>query len=65
MSFLPVILGLATVLFWWIRSSITGDKSVMKKQLVTTLCVIFFLIHPTITRMMFSLFSCMEIEGEL
>ena len=59
MAFLPLLLGLGSVLFWGVRSCIKKDRSVMKRELVTTLCVIFFLIHPTITRLMFSMFSCL------
>ena len=64
MTFLPCLLAGVAVAFWGIFACCKKDKSVLKKELITTLCVLFFLIHPTITRLMFAMFSCIEIEGE-
>jgi hypothetical protein len=62
MGSLPIlILGLTT--FFWVAVAIyRGNSSVLRNQMVTTLIVLFFLVHPSIVQMMFKSLSCMEID---
>jgi hypothetical protein len=62
-SLIPVIFSLAATVFWTVHFAVRRHKGVFGKQLVATLVVLFFLIHPNILRSYFSYFSCTEIES--
>ena len=63
MSLLPLSLCVATLLVWGVISIKKGSSEPMKKQLVATLIILFFTVHPIIINSLFSVFSCREIEG--
>jgi predicted outer membrane repeat protein len=66
MAIVPVILGLFAFLYWCLHYLVKRKKEVFKKELVATLVVLFFLIHPNIVKANFAMFSCIELEpGEL
>ncbi|CAG9313302.1 unnamed protein product [Blepharisma stoltei] len=63
---LPAALGICIFIFWLIVAVIKNIYlSAVKNELITTLWILHFLILPTITNYMFSIFSCMDIYGEL
>jgi len=61
MAFLPLMLALIAVLYWTGMYCYEGKAVVFKKELIATLVVLFFLIHPNIVKANFALFSCTEI----
>ena len=64
-ALLPLIVAIISGCFWGGVAYFKGKVSVLKNELVATMIILFFLIHPTVTRFMFSVFSCKEIlEGE-
>jgi predicted outer membrane repeat protein len=66
MAFMPVILGLFAFLYWCLHYLVKQEKAVFKKELIATLVVLFFLIHPDIVKANFAMFSCVELmPGEL
>jgi hypothetical protein len=66
MAFMPIILGFFPCLYWSLNFLVKRKKTVFKKELVATLVVLFFLIHPNIVKANFAMFSCIELEpGEL
>lgn len=63
-AFLPILLLGGLTLGWvfiMLRHSKNDDY---KPKFMGTLCVIFFLIHPSLTSYMFSIFSCMDLYGD-
>jgi hypothetical protein len=59
---LPIVILVLTTLFWGSVAIYRGSSSVLRNQMVTTLIVLFFLVHPSIVQTMFKSFSCMEID---
>ncbi|CAG9330649.1 unnamed protein product [Blepharisma stoltei] len=63
-SLIPIILGLIVFMFWLSIGVVKKSLRVMKREFIATLCILFFLIHPSLTNYMFSAFSCMDIYEE-
>ena len=63
MSLLPILLSMAAAVVWGVISLKKRSCEPMKKELIATLIIVFFTVHPTIINSLFSLFSCTEIEG--
>ena len=49
-------------MFWSVMAIIRKRKEYLSHQLVSTIIVVLFLIHPQIVKTMIALFSCTEIE---
>jgi hypothetical protein len=64
MELVPVIIFVVSVIVWLIVALFKRSSLVMKREFVTTLTVLIFLVHPNIVRIMFSCFSCMEIDNK-
>mmetsp|Transcript_10898 Transcript_10898/g.21305 ORF Transcript_10898/g.21305 Transcript_10898/m.21305 type:complete len:1423 (-) Transcript_10898:160-4428(-) len=65
-SMLPLILGSVAVLYWVFRYYWgKRQKSLLRKELVSTIVVLFFLIHPSLVKEYFSIFKCRNLEGGL
>ena len=62
-ALLPILLGIASVLFWFLYSWIRGSMFQMKDSFISTLVVLLFLVHPNIAKFMFSFFNCMQVDG--
>ena len=60
----PIILWVFSLAFWSIVAIRKNNREYFRKEMVATDVILFFLIHPNITRASFAIFSCMEIEGE-
>jgi hypothetical protein len=54
------ILGLSSA-YWGVVAKVKHDKEYLKKHLVTTVIVLYFMLHPSITSLSFSLLSCREL----
>eukprot|EP00361_Fabrea_salina_P007450 CAMPEP_0202436818 /NCGR_PEP_ID=MMETSP1345-20130828/26245_1 /ASSEMBLY_ACC=CAM_ASM_000843 /TAXON_ID=342563 /ORGANISM="Fabrea Fabrea salina" /LENGTH=1731 /DNA_ID=CAMNT_0049050339 /DNA_START=6 /DNA_END=5201 /DNA_ORIENTATION=+ len=63
-SLLPAIVWALSAAVWGLIAFFQSRLIYMKRELVTTMIVLFFLIHPTIVKLMFSIFACREIEGK-
>mmetsp|Transcript_42221 Transcript_42221/g.40447 ORF Transcript_42221/g.40447 Transcript_42221/m.40447 type:complete len:136 (+) Transcript_42221:241-648(+) len=60
---LPVALTFFGLVYWLIVSAIKRSLYSLRSQLISTVVVLLFLIHPTINNMMFSAFNCMDVVG--
>ena len=63
MSLAPIIIAVIAAAFWGVVSVVKKNKSVFRNELFATILILFLLVHPFITKAMFSLFACTEIEG--
>ena len=64
MAVLPPIIWTASLVVWTFIAICKGNYTYFKKELITTMIVLFFLVHPNVVRLMFSAFACTEIEGK-
>lgn len=64
-ALLPVLVASASVTFWCGMYYFSRKTSIFSKELVSTVVISFFLLHPSLTKEYFSIFSCKEIEGDL
>ena len=62
MGLLPIAAALGAGLVWWIAACIKKNKSFMKVEYVSTLVILGLLIHPNIVNIMFSAFSCKDLD---
>ena len=59
---LPAILILINFIVWGTYSAIKRNKKYLQQQAVTTLVILYFLIHPNLIKTFFFALSCREIE---
>jgi hypothetical protein len=62
-AFLPPLLGLVSFGFWGVFYIVKRQRDVFRKEMVATIVILFFLVHPSIVRMNFAVFSCREIDS--
>ena len=63
-ALVPIIGAILALIAWTIIGLIKKNlKHYLSNELITSIIVIDFLIHPTITTVMFSVFSCTYLEG--
>ena len=62
MAFVPLILLLSAVVFWLIVSLLKRTFRYLKHELVATCVILFFLAHPSIVKVAFSVYSCSEVN---
>jgi hypothetical protein len=65
LTLVPVLLGTAACAFWAVVFYFKRKKRLFKIQLVATLVVLFFLVHPSLVKEFFNAFNCTQIEGQL
>ncbi len=64
-ALLPIILAFAALIIWFFIGCIKNQiASITIQKTISTVVVLFFLVHPTITKIMFSAFSCFDVEDE-
>ena len=63
-AFIPLILFFFSFVFWGILSQKTLNRAYLRKEMIATDVILFFLVHPNITRASFAIFSCMYIDGK-
>ena len=56
---------LAAFAFWSLVAVVKSKLDVVKYELVGTIVILFFLIHPMLVKNFFNVFSCREIHGQL
>jgi hypothetical protein len=59
---LPVVVVLVAACFWLPVAVVRRSTQVLKNQLVSTIIVLLFLVHPSIVQTMFKAFSCSEVD---
>ena len=60
---LPIILVLITFVFWKIKARLRGWAWASSRA-TTSIIVLFFLVHPSVTRQVFAIFNCRDIDGD-
>jgi hypothetical protein len=65
LAVLPLFLGIFTCIYWGVVYFFRRKRSVFKIELVATLMVLFFLMHPSLVKEYFNVFNCRLIEGQL
>ena len=63
MALIPLLLIILTGIFWGALAIHKHDSSYLTTHGVATCVILLFLIHPTLIKIMFSAFSCREIEN--
>ena len=63
LTVLPACIAICIVFFWAIVTAKTGKLQYMRRELAASLVIAFFFIHPTLTKALFSMFSCTEINN--
>lgn len=63
-SVLPILLFVIAFAFWITVASIKKNMNLMKSEFVATITIVFFLIHPSIVKTFFQVFSCRDVHGE-
>lgn len=61
-ALLPFAVGLISLVVWLFISFYKESNSYLKRELWTTIIVLFFLVHPNVVKTIFSSFSCKEIK---
>jgi predicted outer membrane repeat protein len=59
---LPIIIILLSSLFWGLLALYHSKTSFLKHELISTIIILHFLIHPNLVNKMFHVFNCIEIE---
>lgn len=59
----PLVLGVMITLIWLVISMFIVNKSRVVKPFITSLVVVFFILHPGISSNALSILSCYEIEN--
>jgi hypothetical protein len=60
---LPLIISSVVLAFWLSVYYFKRRKSILRKELVATAVVLFFLIHPSLIKEYFAFFSCRRLDG--
>jgi hypothetical protein len=64
MLFMPIIFAFFCIIIWSIIALRKKNMKYLKVELVATIVIIFFYMHPNLTSVFLSVYSCREIEGE-
>jgi predicted outer membrane repeat protein len=61
----PLFLGSVALGYWSVVSLVKRRQKIIGKELVATLVVLFFLVHPSLVKEYFDVFNCTQLEGQL
>jgi len=64
-STLPVLILLCSFLLWSVVSWARHSSMYIKNHLINSVVVLFFLVHPSIVKVMFDVFNCKELDAGL
>lgn len=64
-ALLPLILFVTALGYWSIHSLVYKNFYKLKQNLTSSIVVLLFLVHPSISKMMFSSLNCMKIDDKL
>ena len=59
---LPLIIWAFSLVFWIFYSLLKHKYDYLKRELFTTMIILFFLVYPNIVKAMFAMFSCTNIN---
>ena len=59
---MPCAIFIIAYSFWILKSFTDGNYKTLKREVYTTIIVLFFLVYPNIVKFMFSNFSCVSID---
>ena len=62
--FLPIIFSFFAALFWCIFCLIFRKWREFKSKFIGTIVIIFFLLHPSVSKIILQTYNCIEIEGK-
>lgn len=62
-AILPLILAIASIGVWMLARLIKGRIRKLKDKIISTMVVLLFLVHPTIAKILFQAFNCIDIDG--
>jgi hypothetical protein len=62
LSLVPIVIMLSSFIFWLMVSLLRESYNSLKRELLTTVIVLFLLVYPNIVRTMFSHFGCREVD---
>jgi hypothetical protein len=61
-AFLPLIISFVATLFWLCVYYHTRKRSILRKELIATLVILFFLVHPNLVKEYFVAFNCRRLD---
>ena len=62
MSAVPLLFFLTSSLYWTVTAVIKQSISTLTNQLIASGMILFFLVHPSVIRVLFGVFNCEEIQ---
>eukprot|EP00347_Sterkiella_histriomuscorum_P022241 403331176 len=62
-ALMPLILAIFSVAFWVILGLIKRNVTQIRDKLISTMVILLFLVHPTIAKILFQAFNCIEVDG--
>jgi len=65
MAVIPFFLAIASVAAWAFIYIYRRYENFPKDSLIATIVILLFLAHPTLTKYLFNIFTCMDIDGQL
>ena len=65
-ALLPLVLIIGSLIFWTVfyMCKDRAERSKAKVRVIATIVILLFLTHPSIVKLMFKSFNCMEIDNE-
>lgn len=60
-SFLPVIIFVGSLVIWLPVAILKRQRAILKNEMVATIVISFFLVHPSIVKFMFNFLNCREL----
>jgi hypothetical protein len=64
LAFIPVLLAAVAVAYWSLVYYFKRQKRLLRRELVSTIVILFFLVHPSLVKEYFSIFDCSLLEEE-
>jgi hypothetical protein len=64
MAVIPVFLAFISVVIWAVIAVYKHYDEFPKDNTIATMVILLFLAHPTLTKYLFNIFTCMEIDGQ-
>lgn len=62
-SCLPLLVLAGAIVWWSLVSWVRRSTTYLKHHLVNSIVVLFFLVHPSIVKVMFDIFNCKELDN--
>jgi hypothetical protein len=62
-AMIPFFLCLLSLCFWFVISMFMKSSKKLARHVMSTIVVLIFLVHPSLTQSMFAVFSCTELDN--